>query len=130
VESETVVADSSRLVARVAPDVVLAAGLVVGSFVLRWPGRPTDGIWYDDAWVAIGAMKGSIAEIPMTGGAHAGFTFALWLQHHLLGGGPERLALLAMVFGVIGPAVLFGCLRFLRYGRVGTMLAAAALLVT
>ena len=129
-ESETVVADSSRLVARVAPDVVLAAGLVVGSFVLRWPGRPTDGIWYDDAWVAIGAMKGSIAEIPMTGGAHAGFTFALWLQHHLLGGGPERLALLAMVFGVIGPAVLFGCLRFLRYGRVGTMLAAAALLVT
>jgi hypothetical protein len=130
VEVGTVGVDRPGRVAWCGPDVVLGVGLAVAAFLLRQGGSASDGLWYDDAWVAIGAVKGSIAEIPMTGGAHGGYTLLLWLQHHVLGGDVERLVLPTFLFGVIGPAIVYGCLRSLRYERAGSLLAAAALVVT
>lgn len=111
-------------------DLAVMLGMVVPAYVLRRWGLPHDGLWYDDAWVAGGAVFGSPSDVAMTGGAHPGFTMLLWLQHRVLGGPPEHLALIAFVFGVLGPSLLYLGLRSLRYGKPGSFLAAAALLVT
>ena len=129
-EAETVGVERLGRVARFGPDVFLGIGLTVVAWLLRRGGLPSDGLWYDDAWVAVGAIRGSIADIPMTGGAHGGYTLLLWLQHHVVGGDVERLVLPTFLFGVIGPAIVYGCLRSLRYTRAGCFLAAAALVVT
>lgn len=129
-DDETVAADLRGQAARYGSDVVLALGLVVAAYVLRRGGSATDGFWYDDAWVAIGAIKGSITDIPMTGGAHPGYTLLLWAQHRLVGGNVARLVLVTFVFGVVGPAVVYGCMRSLRYERVSSFLASVAVVVT
>ena len=119
-----------RWVARHDVDLIILFGLSVAAYVVRRLVRPWDGLWYDDAWVAGGAVFGSIGDVAMTGGAHPGFTMLLWLQHHLVGGPVERLALVPFVVGVLGPAIVYGCLRSLRYERTGCLLVAAALVVT
>jgi hypothetical protein len=126
----TVDADPPGRAAWYGPDVALAFVLAVAAYVLRRGGSAKDGFWYDDAWVAVGAVNGSLGDIPMTGGAHAGYTLLLWVQHHLVGGDVARLVIVTFTFGVIGPAIVFGCMRSLRYERVTSLLAAAAVVVT
>lgn len=119
-----------RLVRPDAVDFVIMVALSLAAYVLRRRALPWDGLFYDDAWVAGGGVFGSLRDIPMTGGAHPGFTALLWLQHHLIGGPTEHLALIAFGAGVLGPAFLYACLRTLRYERSSGLLAAGALLVT
>lgn len=111
-------------------DLVIAVSLSVAAYMLRRPLLPRDGLFYDDAWVAGGAVFGSIGDVPRTGGAHPGFTVLLWLQHHLVGGPVEHLALVPFLVGVLGPALVYACLRSLGYERPSSLLAAAALVVT
>lgn len=120
----------SRLRAVDPVEVVVLTGLVFVSFLLRRNGYSRDGLWYDDAWVVAGAIKGSIADVAVTGGAHPGFTLLLSLQHALFGGPVERLVALPLVFGIAGPAVLYGALRYLGYDRAGCILAGIGLAVT
>jgi hypothetical protein len=110
-------------------DAGVVAALTVAAYLLRRSEVPHDGLWYDDAWVALGAVRGSVAEIPLTGAAHPGFTLLLWVQHHLLGGDVEHLALLPYVVGIVGPAAIYLGLRRLGYGRTSCLLPAAALVV-
>jgi hypothetical protein len=130
VEIERVGELRPRRVATARPDVVIGIGLTVAAVLLRRGGLAYDSLWYDDAWVAVGAVKGSITDIPMTGGAHPGYTLLLWLQHHLVGGDVEGLVLPTLLFGVLGPTILYACLRSVHYTRASCFLASAALLVT
>lgn len=129
-ETATVEADPIRWGARYGPDLAVASCLAVGAYLLRRGGSATDGLWYDDAWVAAGAIEGSVSDIPMTGGAHPGYTLMLMIQHDLVGGNVARFVLVTFLFGVLGPSVVYACLRSLRYGRAGSLLVAAALMVT
>lgn len=127
---QSALARSRRLVHLDLVDLVLLGALSWASYTLRRPGLPRNGLFYDDAWVAGGAVLGTLREVPMTGGAHPGFTTLLWIQHQVIGGPVEHLAWIAFLFGVLGPAFVFVCLRRLRYDRTGCLLAAAALMVT
>ena len=57
---------------------MLAVALFVLALVARHGSLPHDGLIFDDAWVAIGAMKGSLGELLTVGLHHPGFTALLW----------------------------------------------------
>lgn len=121
---------SRRLTITDVVDLAIVVGLSVAAYVLRRPGLPRDGLFADDAWVAGGAVFGSIGDVAMTGGGHPGFTTLLWFQHHLVGGPAEHLAAGPFLVGVLGPAVVYACLRSLGCERTSSLLAAGALVVT
>ena len=129
--TETVDNDQGAPVAGRWLDATVPVGLTVASYVLVRDGRPHQGLWYDWApvGVALGAVHGDVGDILLTGGAHPGFTLLLWLQHHIVGGDVERLALLAFLLGVAGPAIVYAALRSLGYERSSSLLASGALVV-
>ena len=75
------------------------------------------GLWYDDAWVAAGALKGSLPQLLMVGSAHPGFTAVLMGWGHLTGGSAVSMAFPALVAGTLGPATLYAALRRFGYAR-------------
>ena len=98
------------------------------SYLTRHDGLPQDGLWFDDAWVATGAIHGRLSELAMVGSAHPGFT-ALLMGIDALGGGLYSLALPALVAGIAGPPLLYIGLRRLGYERSISVLLASALAV-
>jgi hypothetical protein len=112
--------------------VIEIAALVVatvGAFLVRRGGLPTDGLWFDDAWVAAGAIHGHLTQIMTVGSGHPGFTALLMGWHqldHSLGG----LAIPALLAGTITPALLYLSLRDAHYERSISALLAAVVAVS
>jgi hypothetical protein len=87
---------------------------------------PTDGLWFDDSWVAAGAVFGAPSQILSVGSTHPTFTLSL-MGIDRLGGGDQAFVVPALVAGVLAPALLFALARRCGLGAGAAGLAAAAL---
>ncbi len=107
---------------------VLAVATAV-AFLVRRGGLPTDGLWFDDAWVAAGAIHGHLTQIMSVGSGQPGYTALLMGWHqldHSLGG----LAIPALLAGTVAPALLYVSLRDAHYERSISALLAAVVAVS
>ena len=109
-----------------APDALTIAALAVVAFITRRGGLPTDGLWHDDAWVVLGATKGSLSHLFTVGADHPGFTLLLmaWTR---FGGSIESTSYPAFVAGTLGPPALYLVLRCLGFERSISALLGATL---
>jgi hypothetical protein len=112
-----------------APDALLAALLLVTAFIARRGGLPGDGLWFDDAWVAAGALRGSFSQVFTVGSGQPGYTGVLMAWSWLTSGGARSLALLTLIAGTLGPPALYLFLRRLGYARSISALLGAVLVV-
>jgi hypothetical protein len=111
-----------------AVEVVFLLALTVIAFLVRRGGLPTDGLWFDDAWVATGAIHGHLSTIMTVGSGHPLFTAFLMGWHHIDGALPA-LAYPALLAGTITPVVLYLALRDAGYERTISGLLAAVVAV-
>ncbi len=108
-------------------DAVVVAALTVVALVMRRGGLPVDGLFFDDSWVAAGALFGKVTNIMTVGSGHPGFTALLMAWHRVGSGSLRSLALPALAAGTITPAVLYLSLRSFGYRRsICALLACAA----
>ncbi len=112
-----------------APDVLLAALLLVTAFIARRGGLPGDGLWFDDAWVAAGVLRGSFSQVFTVGSGQPGYTGALMAWSWLTSGGSQSLAFPTLIAGTLGPPALYVLLRRLGYARSISVLLGAVLVV-
>jgi hypothetical protein len=127
----TQAAQSAQLPAEVgrAFDVIVLALLGVVAFVARWGSLPSDGLWFDDSWVAAGAILGSPRNLLAVGPGHPGFTAILMAVDRVVGGDLTYLGVPSLVFGAVGPAALYLGLRSFGYERAISAIVSAALVV-
>ena len=88
---------------------------------------PADGLFYDDAWQALGAWKGSLSESISVGQTQPGFTLGLMVWTRLFGMGTASLVTPALIAGTLGPPALYLGLRWFRLVTLDRLLAGAAL---
>jgi hypothetical protein len=124
---ETAQRPAPRTWVRIAEVVGLVAVTVV-AFLVRRGGLPHDGLWYDDAWVAVGAIHGRLSDLMTVGSGHPAFT-ALLMGWHRVDPNVQSLAIPALVAGTLTPALLYLALRDARYQRSISALLAAAVAV-
>lgn len=106
-------------------DLGVVVALTVVSALVRWPVRPTDGLYHDDAWVAIGAMRAGLDLLPATSTYHPGHTVILMGWSQVSGVGPEGLMWPILIAGSLLAPVLYLLLtRWTR--RAGAVVLAAA----
>ena len=106
-------------------EVVGLVAITVIAFLVRRGGLPHDGLWFDDSWVAAGAIHGHLSDLMTVGSGHPAFT-ALLMGWHQLDPNLESLAIPALIAGTITPALLYLSLRDAHYERVISALLAAA----
>ena len=109
-------------------DVVAIVALGVVATLVRVGSLPFDGLWFDDSWVAAGAILGTPSELLTVGSGHPGFTFVVMLVDRL-GGGLRELGMPSLLAGIAGPMVLYVALRSVKYERSIAVLVSAALAV-
>ena len=97
-------------------DVVAIVALGVVATLVRVGSLPSDGLWFDDSWVAAGAILGTPSELLTVGSGHPGFTFVLMLVDRL-GGGLRELGVPSLLAGIAGPMALYVALRSVKYER-------------
>ena len=102
--------------------------ITVAAAVLRRGMLPTDGLWFDDSWVAAGASLGRLSELLTVGTAHPTFT-ALLMAIDRVGGGNQAMTMPALVAGTVAPAVLYVVVRWMGSGRPASLLTASVLVV-
>jgi hypothetical protein len=107
-------------------DTVIAVALGAIAFVVRRH-VPEDGLFYDDAWQAFGAWKGSPSELITVGQTQPGFTAGLMAWTRVFGMGTATLVAPALIAGTLGPPLLYVALRRFGYARSIAFLAGAAL---
>lgn len=108
------------------PDAVIVVVLAAVAFIVRRH-VPADGLFYDDAWQALGASKGSFAELITLGQTQPGFTASLMVWSRLFGTSTTSLVTPALIAGTLGPPALYLGLHWLGAARSIAFLAAAAL---
>jgi hypothetical protein len=110
-------------------DVVALCLLGLGAYLARRGTLPQDGLWFDDSWVAAGAVLGRPGELLTVGSGHPGFTGLLMAVDRVGGGDLTYLGVPSLAFGVLAPPALFAALRSLGYARAVSVLVSAALVV-
>jgi hypothetical protein len=100
----------------VAFDVIMVAVLGGVAWVARWGSLPSDGLWFDDSWVAAGAILGP-GDLLTVGSSHPGFTGILMVVDRLGGGDLTYLGVPSLVFGAVTPPALYLGLRAFGYER-------------
>jgi hypothetical protein len=110
-------------------DLLIAVALFVLALVTRHGSLPHDGLLFDDAWVAVGAMKAPVGELLTVGAHHPGFTGLLMGWAWLVPSRSEWLALPVYVVGASAAGVLYLVLRWLRVSRSGSLLVGAIVVV-
>ena len=108
-------------------DLGITLALVVVAFLNRRGGLPVDGLWFDDSWVAAGAIEGSLGNLMTVGSGHPSLTAFLMAWSTLVGDDLRALAYPALVVGALGPAVLFLALRRFGYSVAISLVLGAAL---
>jgi hypothetical protein len=108
------------------PDALIAVALGAIALVARRH-VPADGLFYDDAWQAFGAWKGSASELITVGQTQPGFTAGLMAWTRMFGMGTASLVTPALIAGTLGPPLLYVALRRFGYARSIALLAGAAL---
>jgi hypothetical protein len=107
-------------------DALIALVLGAVAAAVRWH-VPADGLFYDDAWQAFGAWKGSLSEIITVGQTQPGFTAGLMVWTRLFGMSTASLVTPALIAGALGPPALYLGLRRFGYARSVAFLVGAAL---
>jgi hypothetical protein len=110
-------------------DLVAIVTLVVVSYGARRGSLPFDGLWFDDSWVAAGAIHGRLTAIMTDGSGTPGFTGLLMIVHRLGGGQLRDLGIPSLIAGVVAPALLFVALRRIGYERSIAAIVSAALVI-
>jgi hypothetical protein len=110
-------------------DLAVAVGLFVLGLVTRHSSLPHDGLIFDDAWVATGAMKASVGELFTVGLHHPAFTALLMGWAGLMPAEPEWMALPAYVGGAAVAPALYLVLRRFKLSRPVSLLVAALVVV-
>ena len=111
-------------------DVAAVVALLVVAFLTRRDGLPHDGLWFDDSWVAAGALHGSLRHLMMVGSGHPLFTAGLMAWSTITDDNLRSLAYPALVAGIVGPALLYVALRSFGYPQSICGLFGAALVVS
>jgi hypothetical protein len=114
---------------RLAFDVVALIVLGGVAWFSRWGSLPSDGLWFDDSWVAAGAMLGNPGSLLVVGSGHPGFTAILMAVDRLGGGELAYLGVPSLLFGTLGPPALYLGLRSFGYERAISAIISAALVV-
>jgi len=104
-------------------DVGVVAALSALALAARLHTLPDGGLFHDDAWVALGVLKGGPGDLLDVGTNHPGFSALLMGWGALTGRSTGTLAYPALVAGTVAPAALYLLLR-----KCGCALAVAALL--
>ena len=113
--------------ARLAPaDLAIAAVLVAVAAYVRRDVAPTDGLWYDDAWVAVGA-RAPLSDLFTVCTNHPGFTLGLQAVNRVYPDDVNVLAWPVLAVGVLTAPLLLVVGRRLGAGTVAA--SAGALLV-
>jgi hypothetical protein len=110
-------------------DVVAPVVLGVVAWFARWGSLPSDGLWFDDSWVAAGAKLANPGNLLTVGSGHPGFTALLMGIDRLDGGELAYLGVPSLVFGALGPPALYLGLRYFGYERAVSAVVSAALVV-
>jgi len=109
-------------------DAVIAAALALVALGLRHD-VPPDGFFYDDAWQAFGAIKGSFGELLTVGLRQPVFAFVLMAWSRVAGGSTASMVTPALIAGTLGPPALYLTLRWHRFARSVSLLLGAVLTV-
>jgi hypothetical protein len=109
-------------------DVMVVPALGVAAFLARRGSLPVDGLWFDDSWVATGAIHGRPTALMSAGSGTPGFTAVLMVVHRL-GGGLRDLGIPSLVAGIAAPMLLYIALRVFGYERSIAGIVSAALVV-
>src|SRR5262245_39196295 len=64
--------------------VAVVVAMVVIGYAIRRSALPTTALWFDDAWVATGAIYFTPSQLIAAGSAHPGFTVSLRLFHEVV----------------------------------------------
>jgi hypothetical protein len=107
---------------------VVIAMLVIG-YIARRGTLPTASLWFDDAWVAAGAIHFTPAQLFVAGSAHPAFTVTLRLVHEVLRGDVGRLAYVPFLAGCVAAPCMYLWLRSLRFARSICLLLAVPLVI-
>jgi hypothetical protein len=120
-----------RLVARslTKVDLVVVVVLVVVGTVRRRGMAPSTGLWFDDSWVAAGAIHGSPGDLLTVGSTNPTFTLLL-MGIHRAGGTIGALSLPALVAGVLAAPALYLLARRCGFALAASLLASAVLAVS
>jgi len=102
--------------------------LTLAATRVRVGSLPRDGLWFDDSWVAAGAILGRPGQLLTVGSGHPAFT-AILMGVDRAGGGFWALGVPSLVAGIAAPALLYVALRAARYARAVAVLLSAALVV-
>jgi hypothetical protein len=107
---------------------IVIAMLVIG-YAVRRSALPTTSLWFDDAWVAAGAMHFTPSQLIVAGSAHPGFTVTLRLFDDVVSGDVGRLAYLPLAAGCVAAPCMYLWLRSLRFARSISLLLAVPLVI-
>lgn len=81
--------------------------LIVVGTTLRRRALPSDGLWYDDAWVATGAAKGGFGDLLTVATNHPGFTALMMVWARVVSPRTELMAVPAFVAGVLTAPLVY-----------------------
>ena len=110
------------------PDVLVALALFAWALALRW-NFPKDGLFYDDAWQALGPARASLRQLLAVSEGQPGFGLGLMAWSRVFGAGSTSLVTPALIAGALGPPAIFLGLRWFRYPRVIAALTGALLVI-
>ena len=115
--------------ARRAFDVVAVLALGVVATLVRVGSLPFDGLWFDDSWVAAGAILGTPERAHDGGlGPPLASPSSSWSSIGLAAA-CVSLGIPSLLAGIAGPVALYVALRSVRYERSIAVLLSAALAV-
>jgi hypothetical protein len=103
--------------------------MVVIGYAVRRSALPTTALWYDDAWVATGAIYFTPSQLIAAGSAHPGFTVSLRLFHEVVSADVTRLPYVPFLAGWIAAPCTYLWLRSLRVARSLCLLIAVPLVI-
>ena len=109
-------------------DVAVAVGLGVLAALVRRD-LPTNGLIYDDAWVAAGAGHAGFDDILTISTNHPGFSLLLMTWSRLVWNASVAFVVPALVAGVLAAPVAYLALTRLRVHRAAALSATALLVV-
>lgn len=109
----------------------LAAVFAVGviAYFARRGSLPSDGLWFDDSWVAAGAIHGHFTALMSDGSGTPGFTGILMALHSLGSGQLRDLGIPSLIAGIAGPPTLYVALRCFGYQQMIAAALSAALVI-
>jgi hypothetical protein len=111
------------------PDAALAVALGIVAILYRRE-FPSDGLFHDDAWQALGATRGTFSQLLTVGQTQPGFGLELMVWSRVVGHTVMNMITPALIAGCLGPPGLYLVLRRFGFARSVATLLGSALVVS